>query len=479
MNRFALLTFSMLLLSSPFVVDAHSLQTTLTPIQHVIIIMQENHSFDNYFGTYPTANGTLVTKITSTLEPVNGIPQGICLSDGISCISPYHASGSNTVNPFEGQFVYQDDVNGGKMDGFALSSGPQSMAYFDFRQIPAYWDYAEEYGIADNYFASVLSTTTPNRLMLLSGDSVVPSNSGPPPYIPYDQTIFDQLTSNGVSWGYFDTLGAYGDPSNVFPLNYISGIDPSSLSNIQDISTFFSDLSSGTGLPEVSFVSSLGSPRFDEHPPNNVTQGEMWTVSVVNSVMQSIYWNTSVIFVTWDEGGGYYDHVPPPQRLQIDHGFSSPLNGYGQRVPLLVISPYSKENYVSETELNHLSLLLFLESNWNLLPLNSNVANSNNLLDFFDFKSAPRAPIILSSNGTYSYLSYPIPLQIPLDQLPYSRTGSSSEQSSPFDALIPNLPVAILALLVASTIFVLSIRIRRGRKGPASSRLKILLLYAR
>src|SRR2546422_2177320 len=132
-----------------------------TPISHVTVIMQENHSFDNYFGTYPSANGSISDSIVSQLQPVNGIPEHVCLPIGTSCISPRLADGANPSNPDEGQINYEKDYGNGSASGFPSHSGPQSMTYFDYHQIPAYWDYAEEYGLADNYFSSVLSTTTP------------------------------------------------------------------------------------------------------------------------------------------------------------------------------------------------------------------------------------------------------------------------------------------------------------------------------
>src|SRR5579883_614606 len=145
-----------------------SVASTQTPIQHLIIIMQENHSFDNYFGTYPTANNTLHDSLVFQLQPVNGIPNGVCLPHGNSCISPYYANTSNTVSPYEGQLVYEEDVNKGSMDGFAMYSGPQSMAYFDYHQIAAYWDYAEEYSVADNYFATWLQLLLTDYLCSLA-----------------------------------------------------------------------------------------------------------------------------------------------------------------------------------------------------------------------------------------------------------------------------------------------------------------------
>jgi len=127
-------------------------------------------------------------------------------------------------------------------------------------------------------------------------------------------------------------------------------------------------------------------------------------------VMQSSYWNSTVIFVTWDEGGGFYDHVVPPKIFTVNHGFSDPLLGLGQRVPLLVISPYSRLNYVSHLQLSHLSLLHFVEFNWSLNPLNDLVAAAIQPMDFFNFSQTPRPGLILGIRPA-SQTGFPIPLQ--------------------------------------------------------------------
>lgn len=426
-----------------------------TPIRHIIVIVQENHSFDNYFGTYPTANGSLVNTITARLHPVDGLPKNTCVRNGTTCYSPYLSNASNPINPVEGQITYEQDYAAGKMSGFVAFSGPQSMAYFDYHQIAAYWDYAEEYGLADRYFASALSTTTPNRLLLMAGDSPVANNYGPPPYLDYNQTILGELDAHGLSWGYFDFVNTFGLTRDVYPLNYL--INGTVEGHVEDVSTLFKYLNAGTGLPDVSFVSALGSDTLNEHPPQNVTRGELWTVSVVNAVMSSTYWNSSAILITWDEGGGYYDHVAPPQLLEIDHGFSHPLSGYGQRVPLLVISAYAKENYVSETVLNHMSILRFIEYNWNLPVLNHYIMNSNNLLEFFNFTGTPRLPVLLSDTGPFSATVYPIPLQVPSNQ-----TKASSISIGPLTFW--GFPISLI-LLAMSSVGVLLLWVSRKAKG--------------
>ena len=388
------------------------MSTTATPIQHVIIIMQENHSFDNYFGTYPTANGTLEDQVTSKLPPVDGLQNGTCIPYDGSCIGPRLASSSSPQNPVEGQLNYQADYPNDSAAGFAGSSGPQSMVYFDYHYIPAYWDYAEEYGLADNYFAPVMGQTLPNRLMMLAGATPISTDAIPPPYTPYNKTVMGQLDSAGVSWGYFDWMTTNGSWPQIHPLNFISGAPPRAAGDVQNVPRLYGYLANGTGLPDVSFVNSEGNETYDEHPPFNVTSGELWVTSVVDRVMESSYWNSTAIFITWDEGGGFYDHVVPPSEFNFSH-FEPPLRGLGQRVPLLVISPFSKESYVSSTLMSHLSLLHFIEYNWRLPVLNSNVARANLPLGFFNFSQAPRSPLVLSreSGAILSASTYPLPLQ--------------------------------------------------------------------
>lgn len=411
------------------------------PFSHVMIIMQENHSFDNYFGTYPTGNGTVADSITLAIAGINGIPTGTCLPYLNGCVSPRLSTSANSENPVEGQSAYEGDYTFGS--GFPRSSGPQSMVYFDYHSLAAYWDYAEEYGLADNYFAAALSQTTPNRLLLLAGDTPVSSNYGPPPYISYNRTIFGQLDSRGIKWGYFDLINKSADPASFYPLNYIRGIE-SARGSIGNISDLLGELGSGTGLPSVSYVSFLGNLKLTEHPPFSPAAGEAQVVSIVNSVMTSAYWNSTVIFITWDEGGGYYDHVVPPSLYSIDHGFNEPLRALGQRVPLIVISPYSKINHVSHLLLSHLSLLRFIEVNWNLPPLNSLVGGATLPTDFFDFSQEPRPKLVLGPEALTAS-GYPIPLQ-------NRKASSVAPWFVNADLGVLGIALIVLVLFVASSI---------------------------
>lgn len=438
---------------------------TVTPIKHVVIIMMENHSFDNIFGLYPNTNQTVQGSLATTLQKpddVLNVPSGVSLSQ-------VPKGTYATADPAEG--VYVGDWDNGKMDGFATYGGSQAMTYYGPSQIAVEWDWAEQYAVADRYFSSCLCMTNPNRLFSLAGYGAgLTDDSGPPPYVPVNQTIFGELNRFGVSWGYY-----FNDPAiDNFPLNYFDGIGTYS-SQIQSTDTFYGALQQGT-LPAVSWVMPVGggSGAISQHPEDNMTVGEAWLLGVVDRVMQSSYWNSSAIFITYDEGGGYYEHVAPPIVDGVQLGF---------RVPLFIISPYAKENYVSQTVMNHASSLAFIDYNWKLPPLNSYVASSGLPLDMFNFNqsyqngSLVRAPVILQINS-----GYPTSLQIPLASLPYQRTGSYSATLSSMGAIVyiatntsttpvfQSLPFAALAavgLLVAGYYAA-----RRSRKDRAVKRVE-------
>ncbi len=450
-------------------ISAAPYDTTRTPIQHVVIVMMENHSFDNMFGTYPAVAGGTNSAITSQIQGVTNLlsvskpPALTAVPDGTF----------STPNPTEGYGPYHADWNNGRMDGFAANSGIQSMTYFTSSQLAVEWDWAEEYAMGNMYFATYLSETSPNRLMSLAAYTPVTNDEGPPPFIPVNQSIFAELSQLGVSWGYY-----VNNPSGVpYPLNYFSGIDMYS-KNMGSETAFFQELSNGS-LPSVSWVMPVGggSSGISQHPSDNVTYGEMWLLDAVNHVMSSRYWNSTAIFVTYDEGGGYYDQVPPPTLDGVQFGF---------RVPLIVISPYAKENYVSNTVLNHASLLAFIDYNWNLPPLNKLVADSNIPLDLFDFShaysggEALRQPLLLNGSS-----SFPIPPQIPFRELPYARSGSSnvtlaSMNVSPYvrtnSSYTPpyESPAAAIAVGIALiSLLIITGRVRKskrvGRRAAAST----------
>lgn len=394
------------------ITPSHS--STTTPIKHVIFIIEENHSFDNLFGTYPFGYPPIINNITLSLMRPYGLytsPEqlnkptlnyisvpNVPFLPFLGVSHPYYADAYSTVNPYEGWSAYHGDYWFGKPMGFVYYSGPQSMAFFSYQQAFILWDYAEEYVLADNFFAPVMGLTEPNRIAYLIGN--------PPPFysdeasdiVPFNQSIMYQLSEYNISWAYFVYDFSGGIP---WPLNAFIGYNGQ---NSYDLSVFFKDLKDGK-LPAVSWVMFLGgnSDRYDIHPPYNITKGEIMLVKVINAVMESPYWNSTVIFITMDEGGGYYDQVVPPA---INH------YGLGQRIPLLIISPYAKEGWINNYTISGYTLLAFIDYNWHLPYLTKTVADSDvyGLLQSFNFSTNPRPPIILTQNNW----SYPLPLQYPI-----------------------------------------------------------------
>lgn len=435
---------------------------TRTPIKHVVFITMENHSFDNIFGNYPYGGTSPFSNLTSQLT----MPVDLAGSNLTGKLTPVNPGSYSTANPVEGYTAYHLDWNNGLMNGFANNSGKQSMTYFTASQMAIEWDLAEQYAVGDMYFASALTATMPNRLFQIAGYSPVVNDYGPPPYIPFSQTIFSELNHYGVSWSYYVSNPSLG----TIMLDYVYGIQQYS-SDIGSWAAFFSELQNGT-LPAVSYFMpiGIGVNGYSQHPSDSMIVGEMWLLYTVEKIMNSPEWNSTAIFINYDEGGGYYDSVPPPVIGGQQLGF---------RVPLIVISPYAKENYVSSTPMNHASLLAFLDYNWRMPPLNSFVASSDIPIDMFTFGipgSQPRAPFILNlgnltlpstidfplSSFKSSPISnlYPVQPQIPFNSLNYSRSGLSSVNLSQTAAYVstdtPYTPYYETTAFVGAYLLVLS-----------------------
>ncbi len=469
---------------------SEAVQPNQTPIKHLVIIMMENHSFDNIFGTYgKLQNGNLAQNVSI---PYNFV--GHYISQNLTAVS----NGTfNTGNPYEGYSNYHADWNNGSMNGFLNNSGPDSLKYFTSTQMGLEWYLAHQYSIADMYFSSTLSETLPNRLYSLAGFSPVKADQlTPPPFVPYGQTIFNEMDSYGVSWAYYLKTPVLGDS----PLDFISGMN-SHLSNIGSWNTFLNSIQNGK-LPQVSWISPVsgGAFGYSQHPPDNILAGEIWMFYFIHLIMESKYWNSTAIMVTYDEGGGYYDQAAPPK-----------IDGHqlGFRVPFILISPYAKENYVSSTIMSHTSILGFIDYNWNMPALNVLVSDSNLMLDMFDFNkpyttgteirpaltftneslymlpSAPADSIALAEEFNNVSGLYPGRLQFNVSSLPYMDHGQTNTSMSNFseNVFVKNnygytpwylnslitVPVAIAAISLAIYGSFLLVRKRfRKKKGPKS-----------
>jgi phospholipase C len=447
-------TFAACLASFPTTTPASSPTTTgdgagIHKIQHVVVIMQENRSFDTYFGTYPGAAG---------LPRQNGAFT-VCVNDPRSgqCVKPYHNPTDKNGGGPHAASAATADLDGGKMDGFIAQAEkgrkkcadptnpnctnvttPDVMGYHDAREIPNYWAYAKNFVLQDHMFEPNASWSLPEHLFMVSawsakctqpGNALSCTNAldGPSKgkgvtrndYAWTDLTYL--LYKNKVSWAYYLDQGSEPDcaddqmtctphpqkvkvPGIWNPLPQFDTVkQDGQLANIQDIANFTTAARQGK-LPAVSWVVPNG--KDSEHPPALVSTGQAYTTALINAVMHGPDWNSTAIFLSWDDWGGFYDHVMPPA---VDE------NGYGLRVPGLVISPYARQNYIDHQTLSFDAYLKFIEDDFlggsRLDPrtdgrpdprptVRENVPILGNLVNEFDFTQPPRQPLMLPLHPT-------------------------------------------------------------------------------
>ena len=418
-------------------------------IKHVVVIMQENRSFDSYFGTYPGADGILMKNGAAT----------VCVNDPqtATCVKPYHNPQDVNHGGPHGAANASADINGGAMNGFiaqaekgkgscntpndpacSISGHVDVMGYHDAREIPNYWSYAKNFVLQDHMFEPNASWSLPSHLFMVSawsasckikGDpqscvsnikgpvSAKKANSYNADYAWTDLTYL--LHKANVKWAYYVAPGTEPDcqddaascgtvkqgvktPGIWNPLpNFDTVKQDGQLSNIQSVDNFYKAAKKGT-LPAVSWVSPNG--KVSEHPPALVSSGQSYVTGLINAVMQGPDWNSTAIFLSWDDWGGFYDHVVPPT---VDQ------NGYGLRVPGLVISAYARKGYIDHQTLSFDAYLKFIEDDFlnsqRLNPKNDgrpdprpdvreNASILGNLLADFNFNQSPRKPIVLPTN---------------------------------------------------------------------------------
>jgi phospholipase C len=451
-------------------------------IKHIVVIMQENRSFDQYFGTYPGADG---------IPGLAGHPGSVpCIPDphAHTCVKPYH---NPELANAGGPHYQQDattDVNGGKMDGFITSvessSRPDTdtlgcvvnlklpgcvdvMGYHDQRDIPNYWTYAKNFVLQDHMFEPSLSWSLISHLYMVSGWSAqclsatnpfscTSDNNFPEvpaqientpagsltgaalgvlePAVPVDKYAWTDVTyllhKYNVSWRYYMQQGTEPDcetgamtctpipqaittPGIWNPLPAFTDVhQDNQLGNIVDSNRLFSDAKAGT-LPAVSWVVPSGDDS--EHPPMSIAAGQQHITNVINAIMKSPDWNSTAIFLSWDDWGGFYDHVKPPT---VDG------QGYGLRVPGIVISPYAKPGYIDHTTYSFDAYLKFIEDDFlggqRLDPktdgrpdprpdVRENQPILGDLRNDFNFNQQPSNPVILPPNPDHVIIHPPGP----------------------------------------------------------------------
>jgi phospholipase C len=406
-------------------------------IQHIIVMIQENRSFDNFFATFPGADGTTVGRMKTSKGEEN---------------VPLKKAPLDSLNLGHQHLAFEHEYDKGAMDGFAnvaltldrglkVPAGKYPYRYVDPADIPEYWDIAKQYVLGDHMFSTQSSDSfTGHQDLIAAGTPVgndnvidfpVPSSwgcdagpgtvtslitstgkylraKGPYPCFSYT-TIRDLLDAKGVSWLYF-TNTMNGAVWNAFEAIDAVRNGPEWATHIVQPQTKIYDAISNGTLPSVSWV--VPDALDSDHPGNHSDSGPSWVASVVNAVGQSAYWSNTVVIVVWDDWGGTYDHVPPPQ---IDG------QGLGIRVPMLLVSAYARQTsqsqpgYISHTQYEFGSILKLIENNWGLGTLGRSDLRSNSLLDCFDFSQAPRQFTPIGAKYSKSYFQKRPPSNLPVD----------------------------------------------------------------
>lgn len=396
-------------------------------IEHVVWIIQENHSFDNYFGTFPGADG---------LPPSTCLPK---LPGSKACVKPFHMPSGQPLLDLEHSWeTAHAAYDNGTMDGFVWTEGtPYTMGYYDKSDIPNYWNYAHRYTLCDRFFSSEMTGSSPNHVFTVAAQSGEINNIGSLEALKRETddddgfsfaSIVKRFTGQNVTWKYYvetqpSSTGsaainahlshlAYPNPKEFTLWNPLPGFksirdNSAEMGRLVSQDDYFEDIKKGT-LPQVAWLV----PDFQdsEHPPEPLAQGMWYVTRLINAVMQSPYWKNTVIFLTWDDYGGFYDHVPPPE---VD------AYGYGPRVPMIVISPYARQGYVSHYDYDFTSVLKFIEQRWNLKHLTPRDGRANGMSDCFDFNQTAAAPdVIPVPAGIHSrllpvHITYPPSVELP------------------------------------------------------------------
>jgi phospholipase C len=418
-----------------------------TPIKHIVVIFQENHSFDNYFETFPGVNSSYVANPSTCLSYDLNNPNGGCemlynadannnqtfanqVEEAVCKLPPSIAVKCDPGNALPHDWnSSQASYNGGKMNGFVSytkqdnKSYQDVMAYFNGTSIPAHWDFASQFALDANFFSGDLSYSYPNHIIPIAAQAGTNPNlwktDGDVYFNLTYGNIFNELSNRGVTWGYYsgnwnDSLqcqnlvnvkgygngqnetntGSYylGDELywNVLPDFPSIQDNPATCHNVMNLSDFFNNINSGY-LPQVAWISP--NITVSEHPgtQSKFVQSEEYVTSIINDIENSAYWNSTAIFWTYDEYGGWYDNIAPPEGHQYQ--LDGPNTGYGFRVPLIVISPWVKRGIFYGSpygqQQDFTALLKTIEKNWGLAPLSSRDKADGTLWYMFNFNRTP------------------------------------------------------------------------------------------
>ena len=360
---------------------------SMPEIEHIVVLMMENHSFDNLLGMVPhqvrgrgSVDGLRLVgaKVVNSNPDANGDP-----------VVAYHASSPCQLagEPSQSWNASHESYDNGLNDGFVKASAPVAMQYWDKHDIPFTYSLVEHFPIGERHFSSLLGQTWPNRSYLFAGTSSGTVNDIIAPNPPANGTIWDRLDAHHIDWAIYDQPPSYAS------FELVPGSDtPARASRIKHFNQFLSDVSAGK-LRQFTFLD----PNYEttsEENPQDIQLGERYVAHVVNALMQARTWNHTALFITYDEHGGYYDHVPPPAAIPPDSiapilasgDVAGAFNRYGFRVPMLVVSPWARAHYVSRTVEDHTSITAFVERKWNLPAMTLRDANASPMTNYFNFR---------------------------------------------------------------------------------------------
>jgi phospholipase C len=370
------------------------------PIDHIVLLMQENRSFDHYFQKLPEYGQPDVEVAPEGYT--NPDPEG-------QPVAPFHDTPSCFVDTNHDWAGSHQQVDGGKMDGFyttnegwsemplngtlAMMSGKRALSYYDGDDLPFYYALASQYAIADHYHCSLLGPTWPNRMYFYAASSFGLTDNVFP---TAPNTLPDYLEERQIDWKIYNSGGVPG-----FGL-FLDQFLKYRATHLFPIEQFYADAAAGK-LPQVALVDPLLGEedynRNDEHPPAVATIGQAFVASVVDALTKSPNWPRSAMFITYDEHGGLWDHVVPPPACPPDDIApilkpTDPVAGFdqlGMRVPMMLVSPFAKEHYVAHHVYDHTSIVRFVEARFVMPALSNRDANAEAPWEMFDFERAPHA----------------------------------------------------------------------------------------
>jgi phospholipase C len=375
--------------------------SSTTPIQHIVVIMQENRSFDNLFNGFPGADTVRTGMFRGTVVPLKPTPLG---------------GGADLDHSHSG---WWQEWNGGAMDNFGSSTNLLPYSYINPAEVAPYWTLARNFTLGDRMFQSNTGPSFVAHQYLIAGQSggasenpdssvwgcgaaanarvplVGPNGTDLPGVFPcFDyQTMGDLLDAKGITWRYYApsaTSDSYFVVSAYQAIRHIFFGPDWNNNVISPETTVLSDIAGGQ-LAQVTWI--VPSSANSDHP-GAPAQGPDWVASIVNAIAKSEFWSSTAIFITWDDWGGWYDHVPPPQ---IDN------MGLGFRVPLIVVSPYAKHGYVSHVTHESGSFLRFTEQDFNLPSLDTRDSVADDLSDCFDFTQTPAPFVQIQTHHTPAF----------------------------------------------------------------------------